>query len=170
MVEDFKSKAFFVAEEPRKFSFSRLADLFKSKENTPKVRWLAFSKKIADAFTRQEQKEIATQVDGFVVEAVELNEKSLNLNILFNVLFNMLGLPGLSIYYLLETIQKGGPEEIDLIVGPLLAFYAFYSFINSIKSNEYLQALKQKMIQEGLDELVVFVDMMLHRSGRTPKF
>ncbi len=153
----------------KKFSFNRIIDFFKKKEETPKVRWIAFSKKIADAFTRQDEKEIAKRVDGYSVEAIDFNKKSLDLNVSFNILFNMIGIPAFTGWFFVDAMAKGNDEVFTWVMFAITATFAFCNFLNSFKTHEYLKELKEKMIEEGMEDLVLFVDMWYYGSNKAPK-
>lgn len=161
---------FFVAKDLKKFSFNRIIDLFKKKDEPPKVRWIAFSKKIADAFTRQDVKEISKQVDGYDVEAIDFNKKSIDINVAFNILFNMIGVPAFAGWFFIDAMAKGNDEVFVWVMGGIAATFALCNFLNSFKTHEYFGELKQKMKEEGMEDLVIFVDMWRHRGSSSPHF
>lgn len=167
-LKNVNAEPFFVAEQKRKFSFNRIVDFFKKKEETPKVRWIAFSKKIADAFTRQDEAEISKKVDGYNVEVIDFNRRSLDLNVSFNILFNMIGIPAFTGWFFLDAMAKGNDEVFVWVMGAITAVFALQNLINSFKTHEYLVELKKKMIEEGMEDLVIFVDMWYHRGNKAP--
>jgi hypothetical protein len=131
---------------------------------------MAFSSHIARAFTREKEREIAKKVDGWDVEPVELDGKSIDVYAVLNILFNMIGFPAFTGYYFLDTMASGNDEMLTLIMGAVVAVFTLSRFVNSFKTHEYLMALKNKMRELDLDEVVAFVDMISYRANKMGNF
>lgn len=158
---------FFVAEKPRKFSINRVFDFFKKKEDLAKskVRWLAFSKKIADALTSEQEKAITEMVDGDKIEKTNLKKDEIQSFINVNKLFGMIIFPAVPAVTFLHLLATGNDEFFNWAVGAAAAVLAFLNLLNTIKTNEYFVALKQKMIEEDMDEVVAFVETIQFHGG-----